>query len=161
MLRCDDGFGPAVVRALEAQAPLPPGVKTLETGIGSVALVLELAEGYDALILVDAVDRGGPPGSLYVLQPEVPLPDSIPPLERWEWSNDTCQTLPSRALVMARALGALPRVTWIIGCQPAETEEFMTELSPTVEEAVPKAVKLIQSLLFDLETGYLRQENSS
>ncbi len=146
-LRGDDGFGPAVIRALEAEGGLPSGVRTLEVGLGSAALVLELLEGYDALLLVDAVDRDGVPGSFYILQPDIPEVEAIPSLERWAWSNESCQTLPSRALVMARAAGALPDVVRIIGCQPAETEEFSTALSAAVQAAVPRALEAIRDFL--------------
>lgn len=153
VLRRDDGFGPAVVRALESSGRLPARVHTAEMGIGGMSLVLELMEGYDVLLLVDAVDRGGKPGSLYILEPEVPDAEGIPALEAWEWSGETCMTLPSRALVMARAAGALPPIVRIIGCQPGETEDFSTELSRPVQKAVPLAIQAVLSILADLDGG--------
>ena len=59
VLRGDDGFGPAVVQALLARGALPAGVHAVELGIGGVGLVHELMDGYDAVVIVDAVDRGG------------------------------------------------------------------------------------------------------
>lgn len=153
ILRGDDGFGPAVVQALEATGRLPERTRVAELGIGGIGLVLELMEGYAALVVVDAVDRGGAPGSLYILEPEVPDAQSIPVLEAWGWSAESCMTLPNRALVMARAAGALPPVVRIIGCQPGETEEFSTELSQPVQEAVPVAVETILTFLATLNGG--------
>jgi hydrogenase maturation protease len=147
VLRGDDGFGPAVVQALEAKGALPEGVRAVEMGIGGINLVIELMEGYDALVVVDAVDRGKAPGSLFVLEPEVPEASSVPVLEAWGWSAESCMTLPNRALVMARAAEALPPLVRIVGCQPGETEEFSTELSPPVQQAVSRAVETIFSLL--------------
>ncbi len=150
VLRGDDGFGPAVIQALRSATGVPEGLHAVEVGIGGISLVHELMDGYDALILVDAVDRGGAPGSLYVLEPEVPDVMAMPALERRELAADMHQAVPGPALVMARAVGALPPVVRIVGCQPVETEEFCTELSPSVREKVPKAVEVILSLLSDL-----------
>ena len=146
VLRGDDGFGPTVVRALAAAGGLPPGVRLVELGIGGISLVHELMDGYDALILVDAVDRGGAPGSLYMLEPEVPDAAALPVAERCALAADMHQAVPERALVLARAAGVLPPVVRIVGCQPAETEDFATSLSPPVQAAVPAAVETILAL---------------
>jgi hydrogenase maturation protease len=147
VLRGDDGFGPAVVRVLEAAGGLPPGVRLVELGIGGIGLVHELMDGYDALVLVDAVDRGGTPGSLYILEPEVPDAAALPVAERCALAADMHQAVPERALVMARAAGVLPPVVRLVGCQPAATEDFATTLSPPVLAAVPAAVETILTLI--------------
>lgn len=147
VLRGDDGFGPAVVRALEEAGPLPAGVRTVEVGIGGIGLVHELLEGCDALVVVDAVDRAGASGSLYVLEPEVPEVVEIPEADRALLATDLHEVVPGRVLLMAKALGILPPMVRIVGCQPAETEEFSLELTPAVRRAVPAAVEAIRSLL--------------
>jgi Ni,Fe-hydrogenase maturation factor len=53
--------------------------------------------------------------------------------------------VPGQVLILARALGVLPPVVRIIGCQPAETEEFSLELTPVVQSAVPAAIEEILS----------------
>jgi hydrogenase maturation protease len=146
LLRGDDGFGPAVVAAFEAEGP-PAGVNVRELGIGGVALVQELLDGYDALIIVDAVDRGQAPGTLSVLEPLVPAPDAVTPAERAALAADMHQLVPSRALFMARAVGVLPPQVWMVGCQPADTEELSMELSAPVRAAVPRAVAAIRQLV--------------
>lgn len=151
VLRGDDGFGPAVVQALAAAGGLPAGVRVVEVGIGGIGLVHELMDGYDALVIVDAVERGGAPGSLYVLEPEVPDVAAVPAPERHALATDLHQAVPWRALVMARAVGALPPVVRIVGGQPAETEDFSTELSPPVQRLVPAAVATIRSILQSLD----------
>ncbi len=40
-------------------------------GIRGVHLAYELLDGYDALVLVDAVPMGEPPGTVAVIEPEV------------------------------------------------------------------------------------------
>jgi hydrogenase maturation protease len=149
VLRGDDGFGPAVVRALE-EGGLPPGVRTLEVGIGGIILVQELLEGFDALVVVDAVQRDGAPGSLYVLEPEVPELDALAEGEHAFLATDMHEVVPSRVLLLAQALGVLPAAVRIIGCQPAETEEFSLELSPVVQQAVAGAIQAIRAFLAQL-----------
>ena len=144
VLRADDGFGPAVVQALEREGALPAGARTVELGIGGIGLVHELLGGYDALIVVDAVDRGGPPGALYVLEPELPEPPSPPGRAV---VTDMHEAVPARALVIARALGALPSFVRIVGCQPAETEELSLELSPVARRALPGAIAAVRALV--------------
>ena len=143
LLRGDDGFGPAVVHALLASPDVPQTIRAVEMGIGGIALVHELMDGYDALVIVDAVDRGGAPGTLYVLDVDVPEVGDLSPAERHELTGDMHQAVPDRALIIARAAGVLPPHVRIIGCQPLETEEFSTELSDVVAAAVPRALEAI------------------
>ena len=69
----DDAFGVEVVREL-ARRPLPDGVRVVDFGIRGLDLTYALLDGYEAVILVDATPRGGPPGTLYVLEVEPPAP---------------------------------------------------------------------------------------
>jgi hydrogenase maturation protease len=147
VLRGDDGFGPAVVQALESEGILPENVSLLELGIGGVSLVHELMEGYEALIIVDAMDRGGAPGTLYVTEITVPEVAAIPSLQRYELGSDMHQAVPTPALLMAQALGVLPPIVRMVGCQPAETEEFSTELSPIVQQTLAAALQAIYKLI--------------
>src|SRR4029450_12420487 len=67
----DDGFGVEVARRLAAEE-LPEDVRVADFGIRGVHLAPELLDGYDPAILVDATPRGGPPGTVYVIEPEPP-----------------------------------------------------------------------------------------
>ncbi len=147
VLRGDDGFGPAVARALAERPDLPAGAHVVELGIGGVGLVHELMAGYDALVLVDAMARDGAPGSLYVLEVTVPEVASISGTVRHALGSDMHQAVPTQALLMAQAVGALPPIVHMVGCQPAETEEFSTELSPIVQHTVPAAIEAICRLI--------------
>ena len=132
-LRRDDGFGPAVAARLSG---LPAGAAVVETGIGGVALLQELLTGYDGLILIDAVDRGAPAGTVFVLEPQVEdEPEHVP---------DVHLVNPQRVLAMAKAMGALPERVVIVGCQPAETEELGETLSPVVARAVAIAADKVE-----------------
>lgn len=149
VLRHDDGFGVAVARGLEAE-PLPAGVELIETGIGGMSIVHRLMDGFDALVVVDALDRGEAPGTLWVLEPEVPAPDSLP---RHEWRG-LFQNLhlaePYRIFLMAKSLGALPSVVWLVGCQPEDIDAMDERLSPAVAAAVPAAVERVREIAASL-----------
>lgn len=137
----DDGFGSAVVRRLW-QEPLPAGVKAVDFGISAVHLAYELLEPYDMVILVDATSRGGKPGTLYLIEPEINPGtfDGVPvPIEPHAMTPDW-------ALVAAQTLGNRPTRLLVVGCEPATLEEGIG-LSPQVEAAVAEAVQLIRSLL--------------
>jgi hydrogenase maturation protease len=132
VLRRDDGFGPAVVSRLGA---LPEGVRVVETGIGGIALLQELlATPLEGLIVVDAVDRGAAPGTVWLLEPEVGEAIHV---------ADVHLANPDRVLAMARTMGALPPRVSIVGCQPADADEMGETLTPEVERAVSAAIALI------------------
>ncbi len=66
----DDGFGPEVVRRLSSpgEAALPDGVKVVDYGIRGMHLAYDLLDGYDALVLVDAIPGQGSAGDITVLE---------------------------------------------------------------------------------------------
>ena len=66
----DDGFGVEVARRL-ASCDLPEGARVTDYGIRGMHLAYDLAEGFDTTILVDAVQRGGEPGTVYVIEPDL------------------------------------------------------------------------------------------
>ncbi len=133
VLRRDDGFGPAVAARLER---LPAGVDLVESGIGGIALLQELMAGSDGLVVVDAVDRGAKPGTVFVVEPEVAPYDNVP---------DMHLATPERVLSMARELRCLPERVVIVGCQPADAEGMGTELSPAVAGAVDAAAAQVRA----------------
>ncbi|MBA2457632.1 MAG: hydrogenase maturation protease [Gemmatimonadales bacterium] len=137
VLRGDDGFGVEVIRRLEEAEPSRNGVRLLEVGTGGLGLAQELLAGYDRLIVVDAMTRGGPPGTVYVLEVE----DVEPAV-----SIDLHLAIPARALAVARALGVLPPRIHLVACEPAEVDELAIGLTAVVERAVPVAVRHVARL---------------
>jgi hydrogenase maturation protease len=146
VLRGDDGFGQAVERQLRREGTLPADVDLIETGIGGMGIVHQLMAGYEALIVVDAVDRGQRPGTVFVLEPEVPEPGSLD-LQEWrERFSNLHLAEPSRVLLLARALGVLPRDVRIVGCQPCCCDEYTVDLTPPVAAAVEVACRRVIDL---------------
>ena len=69
----DDGFGVEVARRL-AGRDLPAGVEVADIGIRGMHLAYRLLDGYRALVLVDTVRQGHPPGTLYLLEHDLDGP---------------------------------------------------------------------------------------
>ncbi len=149
-LRGDDGFGIAV--AAELDGSLPEDADLLETGIGGIGIVLSLMEGYDALVIVDAVERNAQPGTVFVLVPQVPE-TATPTFDDWlAQLSDMHLAEPSRILRIARAVGVLPEQVLVVGCQPETCEDFTETLSAPVAAAVPVAASRVRELLAELIT---------
>lgn len=141
-LRGDDAFGVEVARRL-ATMVLPDGVRVVETGIGGIALVHELQERWDALVVADAVDRGRPPGTVMLIDAEVTDIETLSWSQRHDFLSDMHLATPERALTLARALGVLPPHVMMVGCQPEDMEEMGQGLSAVVAKAIDPAVAAI------------------
>ena len=116
-------------------------------GIGGISLVQELLDVYDVLLLIDAVERDGQPGTLYLLEQEVPDLAQWPFEERQDFLANMHMTTPSRALILARALGVLPPAVYMLGCQPMIYDDLVIGLSEAVERAItPGVERLVREL---------------
>ena len=138
VLRGDDGFGVEVVRRLQVDENPPDGVELLEVGTGGIALAQALMTPYERLVVVDAMKRGGKPGTLYVLRV-----DSVDVLR----SVDMHMAVPSKALGLAQAIGALPPHVFMVGCEPEGVDQLEMTLSASVQDAVGYAVQEIRRLV--------------
>ena len=139
VLRRDDGFGVEVIRRLE-QEGVGKDVTLFEVGTGGIRLAQELLTPYDRLIIVDAMSRGQPPGSVSVL--------AVDGVERVR-EVDMHAAEPSRALALARALSALPPEILMVSCEPAEMDELSMELTGAVQAGVDQALTEIRRLTRD------------
>lgn len=146
-LKGDDGFGVTAAAKMRDDPRLPDDAVVQETGIGGIHLVQELMRGYEALILFDAFDRGGEVGQLYLLEPELPDIDSFSDQEKRSFFADIHYATPVRAMSLARAVGALPPLVRIIGCQPSDPDAFDTEMHAQVVDAVPRAIEMAFEVL--------------
>ena len=107
-------------------------------------------DGYGALIVVDAVDREAPPGTVLVLVPEV-AEITEPTLEEWRAQTaDLHLAEPSRLLRLALAAGVLPERVLVVGCQPQTCEAFEERLSRHVAAAVPVTARRVHDLVDEI-----------
>jgi hydrogenase maturation protease len=140
----DDAFGVSVATRL-ARAPLPDNVRVVDFGIRGFDLVLALLDGYDLTIFVDTVSRGGAPGTLYAIEPDL---DAIAAEESEAYENAHGLN-PVKVLATAKSAGArLGRVV-VIGCEPGtlEDETGCIGLTTEVEAAVDPAIEMIRALV--------------
>jgi len=124
LLLSDEGVGVHVARAL-AQREFPPGVSVVEAGTAFLDVLPDI-EKADRILLIDAMEGGGAPGSVY----RVPFdqcrhPDMLASLHGFDMS---------RVLFMA-GNKRNPEVT-VFGVEPAKIE-WGTEVSPAVARSLP------------------------
>jgi len=151
----DDGFGVEVVGRL-SERELPEGVEAVDFGIRGMDLAYALHEDYDLVVFVDATPRGGKPGTVYLIEPEIEEDGAV--------SLDTHGMDPVKVIKLARALGAQPARTLVVGCEPQVIpghgdgfqthpyDEMLMELSEPVRAAVEEAAKLVESLVAEVGT---------
>jgi hydrogenase maturation protease len=145
----DDAFGVEVVKRLVPR-PLPKHVRVIDFGIRGIDLTYALLDDYAAVIFVDAMPRGGAPGTLYVIEPELPPPDAP---NASEAMIELHSLDPVKVLRMARSMGGKVERVLVVGCEPVpinSDEDVVVELSEPVRAAVDEAVTLIESLLNQL-----------
>ena len=107
-------------------------------GIRGVHLALQMLEGYDLLVLVDAVAGSDPPGTVTVLEVD-PVPDAAEPL-------DAHRMDPQSVLRLLGEMGGEVGRVLVVGCQPASLDEGIG-LTPTVAAAVDVAVRMVEDLI--------------
>jgi len=144
----DDGWGVALADRL-ARRELPGAVEVVDYGIRGMDLAYAMADGgYDAVVLLDAAPRGEPPGTVYLIEPEV---------DAGEVAIDTHGMDPVKVLAMVHGIGGSPPRTLVVGCEPAnrldaDAEELVVELTEPVRAALTEAERLVESLLDELLT---------
>jgi hydrogenase maturation protease len=147
----DDGFGVEVAQRL-LRRQYPRGVQVVDFGIRGMELAYTLLEEYDTLILVDAVPRGGAPGTVYLIEPDLSGMSPEKGVVAGRSALDSHSMDPVKVLACARALGANPVRTLLVGCEPAPPgeggySEMQMGLSEPVRLAIDEAVRLIDSLV--------------
>jgi hydrogenase maturation protease len=143
----DDGFGSVVARQL-VSAPLPDAVEVVDVGIRGVHLAYQLLDGYDTLVLVDATQRGEPPGTVTVLESSLDSAvGDAPPIDPHALGPDAVLSLLAR---LSGELGVSVRRVLVVGCEPENLAEGIG-LSQPVAAAVPVAVQAVLRLVLPEE----------
>lgn len=142
----DDAFGVEVARRL-SQAKLPDGARVIDFGIRGIDLTYALMDGYDAVILVDAAQRGQAPGVVSVVEPDLnEAGDSTTPEDL---ALSPHELDPTKVLRLASALGGSCRRVLLVACEPLTLggEEGVMGLSEPVTAAVAVAVETVEELI--------------
>jgi hydrogenase maturation protease len=148
----DDGFGVEVVRRL-ASRQHAENVRIADYGIRGFDLAFALLDDPAATILIDAMPRGGRPGTVYVLDPDLDDGASATQPDHAEGSFQGHAMTPDSVFALVRTLGGVPRNVTIVGCEPltfGPENEGSMELSEPVANAVAEAVTVVEGLLAQL-----------
>ena len=144
----DDGFGVEVARRL-AGRDLPAGVEIADIGIRGMHLAYRLLDGYCALVLVDTVRQGHPPGTLSLLEHDLDGPADED--ARFDAHGMEPGAVLSMLNQLAQGVGVerpVDRVL-VVGCEPASVDEGIG-LSEPVAAVVDRAAQAVVDLVGDL-----------
>jgi hydrogenase maturation protease len=147
----DDAFGVEVVQRL-ASRKFPGRVRAVDFGIRGFDLAYALLDGADVTILIDACPRGGKPGSLYVIEPDLNELDAPGAAQA---SVDAHSMNPLNVIRMAKSMGGDLKQILLVGCEPVTLgpEEGQMGLSEPVAAVVEEAARLVESLVGKLQNG--------
>ena len=134
--RSDDALAARVAWELERHNPGVP----IHTCDGDPGELLELWEGLDRAVLVDAVVTGGAEaGTIHVLEAGTePLP--IPS------AASTHGIGLAETIELARTLGRLPQDVRVVGIEAGSLDPGVS-LTPEVEAAIPRAVDQVLQVI--------------
>ncbi len=136
----DEGLGICALERLTAQYHLPPRVQAIDGGVMGLDL-LPYLEGVTALLIIDAVQTGQPPGSLVRLKG-----DTIPAALSLKMSMH--QVGLQELLAMSRFQGTFPPRVVLWGMEPASLEWGLS-LSPPVAAQLDTLVHAVVKELRD------------
>lgn len=139
-LVADDGAGQAVYDYL-MEDKLPPDVRISLLGLGGIDLIEEL-HGEELLVVVDAVQLQGTPGTVHTLEW-----DQLPAMGPRPVSGHGIGV--REAVHVARKLypERCPANVYLVGIEGRCFDQLGKGLSPEVALAIPQAVRIVRSLV--------------
>lgn len=135
----DDGVGIHVARELGARGL--PGVTVEELPAGGLEL-LDLVLDHDVVVIVDAIQTsGGKPGQIHELEER--------DFERAVHGSSPHGVNIATALALGRKLvpERMPHTVRYVAIEAADLVNVCEKLTPPVQEALPKAVALVEMIL--------------
>jgi hydrogenase maturation protease len=136
LLLRDDGVGVHAIRYLQEHASAPTGVESEIIDCGAAPdLSVFVDSRVDKLVVIDAVQGGGRPGSVYRLTPDVFESEGKETVSL----HDLCL---HESLAMMRVAGTLPGEVVVIGVEPGNMGWGLT-LTPEVEQALPRVAEAV------------------
>lgn len=135
----DDAFGCEVAKLLNPG----PNVRVVDYGIRGLDLTYALLDRPELTIFVDAIQRGGEPGTLYLVEPD------LDDLNEGELGIDPHSMDPLRVLRTVKAMGGSLGRILIIGCEPGDLggDEGRMGLTPPVAAALDEAARMVEEVI--------------
>ena len=128
----DEGVASRVIHEVARKAP--PGIDVVDAGLPGPGLI-DLVEGRKKAVIIDAVDAGRPPGTVYRFVPNQVIST------RSDRSCSLHQGDVLQYVKLAEVLGMAPVEVVLIGVQP-QSLSAGRKLSPAVAAAVPEAAAM-------------------
>ena len=147
VLMGDDGVGPFVAGLLETGYQFDEGVTVTDLGTPGLDLVAHLS-GIDALILIDSVSNGAPPGTVTLYRKADILHHGPAPVRM-----DPHSPALSESLLIAELAGEGPEEILLIGIT-GKQYEIGAELSASARDAASEAVDAVLAELDRLGISY-------
>jgi len=139
LMRGDDGVGPVVATRL---APaLPASVRTL-VGLGDPLELIEVWDGAELAIVVDAVVSGAPPGTIHVLDADEPLPSMFRRLSTHLFSV-------AQVIELGRVMERTADRVVVIGVEAASMDQDQIGLTPQIDAAAREVVSIVTAMVDD------------
>jgi hydrogenase maturation protease len=147
----DDGFGVEVAQRLQ-QLDLPAWVTVADFGIRGVHLAFEMLESdYETVIFLDATPRGGAPGTVYLIEPEMAAAGALAGAVGSSAAVvDGHGMTPDTVLALLGSMGGQARRVLVVGCEPESVAEGIG-LSPAVSASIWEAVSLVLNTIEKME----------
>ncbi len=133
LIRCDDGAGIHVVHRIRERTA---GIDTLDVALGSIE-ILEAMKGYDRVIIVDAIETGAEPGTVFHVNISC---DEKPPVITHSHGVDLVTTIE-----LGRRLfpDEMPGDIRVIGIEAGDTFTLIEVCTEKVQAAIEKVVEEI------------------
>jgi hydrogenase maturation protease len=133
LLRCDDGVGIHVVNRINEVASY---IDTLDVALGSIE-ILEAMKGRDRVFIVDAIQTGGEPGTIYRVNLSR---GEDPPRITHSHGVDLLTTL---KLGDSLFPGRMPREIVLLAVEAEDITTLSESCTSKVQAAIEKAVEII------------------
>lgn len=138
----DDAVGIAVSRHLQTQNL--PGVDIIEAGLMGLD-VLDLIDGAEHVILIDAVQSDRSPGTIHRLE----IPEDLQFIMRLSWASSTASTHSfglGEALALGKTLGKLPPKLIIYGVELDQVTQGESPSPPVAQTITMVSAQIQQEL---------------
>lgn len=148
----DDAIGPLIINALKAKSW--GEVDLIEAGVSGLQM-LDLLNGAEGVIVIDAVQSGKPPGTIHRLT----IPNDLGLLLQSSWSSKAMSTHGfglGEVLTLGQTLGTLPQTLLVYGIELGQTE-LGAEVSSNVKDIIDTVVLRIEK---DVETRLCTNSSS-
>lgn len=140
ILWADEGFGVRAVERLAEEWDFPPNVTLMDGGTQGLYLLPHL-ETADALIVIDAIDYGLPPGTRREFR------DGDVPAFLGAKKMSLHQTGFQEVLASAMLLGRCPERLILVGVQPESLEDYGGGLTATVAAQLDPVLDTVRGIL--------------